>query len=73
MLTTEQEVKTSGPNLDMRFCLQPSDTYMQMLDKCDGDPRLVSATMALRKAGPLAIKSWQADWEARDTRKNIIG
>ncbi len=53
-----------------RCCQQPSAQYMQLLEESGGDHRSVAGIYAIKRAGALAEKGWQPDYDARDARSN---
>lgn len=51
----------------INFCQEPSDSYVEMLEKCGGDPRSVAGRHAINRAGALSERGWQPTWDARNT------
>lgn len=54
----------------IKFCQAPSNAYLEFYENCDQDPRLVAGRYALNKAGSLAQRGWQANWEDRCSTTN---
>lgn len=53
----------------IKYCREPSSTYLQLLEECGEDPRSAAGVHALRRASALARRGWVPDYDARDTRK----
>ena len=56
----------------IKFCQEPSGQYLEMLAKWGEDPRSVSGSHAINKAGSLAKRGWAPTWDARDIRRQTI-
>lgn len=54
------------------FCQKPSKQYLEMLEKCGGDPRSVIGHHAINKSGGSMEKGWFPAWDARDFRTQTI-
>jgi hypothetical protein len=53
---------------NISFCQAPSDAYLKMLEKCDGDPRSVAGQRAINQAGSNAERGWFPTWDARNAK-----
>lgn len=51
------------------FCQKPSTQYLNMLESCGDDPRSVAGQYVLNRAGRLAQRGWQPDFDVRDARE----
>jgi len=53
----------------IRYCHEPSNQYLKMLEECQGDPRSVSGVYALNKMGSFRARiGYVPDFDARGFR-----
>lgn len=65
-----KENNTNIGVVPVKFCREPSEHYLKLLDECGDDPRSVAGQYAINKAGGRLEKGWIPTWDARDSRDN---
>lgn len=48
----------------INFCQRPSSAYLEALDDCMGDPRILAGRRALSRSNNGRI-GWKPDWDSR--------
>jgi len=52
----------------IKFCQEPSNQYLKMLENCGGDPRSAVGRHTINRSGSTAERGWFPTWDARDFR-----
>lgn len=58
--------QTRGIPESIKFCQKPSKQYLEMLEKCGGDPRSAVGRYAINTSGGNAERGWVPTWDSRE-------